>query len=298
MHLNIHSLKNKVDGLEVFLDKERPDIVCLTEHHVGDQERKTVHFENFNEGSIYCRATKSKGGTAIYVNKGITSREINVSDLAFEGDIELCVVKCDEVKVTVACVYRPPSGNYKVFFSNFEKLLERICRADATVFVCGDFNINLLEENDKQVKRYGERLTRLLGLNNLNIAIDTPTRVAKGSATLIDNIFTSQNKDFFSACNKDPGLSDHFSQFLYTQVHQETDCSKPGRIKHLYKRVHTDESIILFKSFLQTYDWNSMFLEGNTIDEWYNGFVGKVKGFYEMAFPVKRLKQKKMPKEN
>ena len=35
-----------------------------------------------------------------------------------------------------------------------------------------------------------------------------------------------------------------------------------------------------------------MFLEGNTIDEWYNGFVEKVKGFYEMAFPVKRLKQK------
>ena len=200
----------------------------------------SLSFENFNEGSIYCRAKKSKGGTAIYVNKGITSREINVSDLAFEGDIELCAVKCDEVKVTVACVYRPPSGNYKVFFSNFEKLLERICRADATVFVCGDFNINLLEENDKQVKRYGERLTRLLRLNNLNIAIDTPTRVAKGSATLIDNIFTSQNKDFFSACNKDLGLSDHFSQFIYTRVQQETDCSKPGRIKHLYKRVHTD----------------------------------------------------------
>ena len=107
-HLNIQSLKNKVDGLEVFLDKERPDIVCLTEHHVGDQERNTIHFENFYEASIYCRAKKSKGGTAIYVNKGITSREINVSDLAFEGDIELCVVKCDEVKVTVACVYRPP----------------------------------------------------------------------------------------------------------------------------------------------------------------------------------------------
>ena len=177
MHLNIHSLKNKVHGLEGFLDKERPDIECLTEHHVGDQERKTIHFENFNEGSIYCTARKSKGGTAIYLNKGITSREINVSDLAFEGDIELCVVKCDEVKV--ACVYRPPSGNYKVFFSNFEKLLERICRADATVFVCGDFNINLREEKDKQVKRYGERLTRLLRLNNLNIAIDTPTRVKR-----------------------------------------------------------------------------------------------------------------------
>jgi len=82
-------------------------------------------------------------------------------------------------------------------------------------------NINLIEENDKQVKRYGERLTRLLRLNNQNIAIDTPTRVAKGSATLIDNSFTSQNKDFFSACNKDLGLSDHFSQFIYTRVQQE-----------------------------------------------------------------------------
>jgi len=99
-------------------------------------------------------------------------------------------------------------------------------------------NINLIEENDKQVKRYGERLTRLLRLNKLNIAIDTPRRVAKGSATLIDNIFTSQNKDFFSACNKDPGLSDHFSQFIYTRVQQETDCSKPDRIKYIQKDLY------------------------------------------------------------
>ena len=69
-------------------------------------------------------------------------------------------------------------------------------------------------------------------------------------------------------------------------------CVSQHHLHILQRNLHTDESIILFKSFLQTYDWNSMFSEGDTMAEWYNGLVEKVKGFYEMAFPVKRLKQR------
>jgi len=55
MHLNIYSLKFKVDRLQVFLEKEKPNIVCITEHHLKDQERKTINWEKFYEGSIFCR---------------------------------------------------------------------------------------------------------------------------------------------------------------------------------------------------------------------------------------------------
>ena len=53
MHLNIHSLKNKMDRLEAYLEKEDPNIVCLTEHHLNEQVRRIVNFENFYEGSIF-----------------------------------------------------------------------------------------------------------------------------------------------------------------------------------------------------------------------------------------------------
>jgi len=68
MHLNVFSLRNKMDRLEVFLEKEKPNIVCLTEHHLKNQKKSTINFEKYYEGSIYCREKISKGGAAIYVD--------------------------------------------------------------------------------------------------------------------------------------------------------------------------------------------------------------------------------------
>jgi len=42
-----------MDRLEAYLEKEDPDIVCLTEHHLNEQERRNVNFENFYEGGIF-----------------------------------------------------------------------------------------------------------------------------------------------------------------------------------------------------------------------------------------------------
>jgi len=150
------------------------------------------------------------------VKTNIISKEVRVSDLNSEGDMEVCAVRCDEMGVIVVCVYRPPSGNHKIFFSNMEKLLGRICNSDTTVFICGDFNINLLEKHNRQEIRYGNRLIKLLDYYDLTASIETPIRITKSTSTLIDNIFTNQAKNTFTACNRDPGLSDHFSQVLHS----------------------------------------------------------------------------------
>jgi len=42
-----------MDRLEAYLEKEDPNIVCLTEHHLNEQERRNVNFENFYEGGIF-----------------------------------------------------------------------------------------------------------------------------------------------------------------------------------------------------------------------------------------------------
>ena len=196
MHLNIYSLKNKVDRLQVFLEKEKPNIVCITEHHLKDQERKIINWENFYEGSIYCRKVKTKGGTAIYVNTSTKSKEVNVLDLVSERNIELCAIKCSEEKVAVACVYRPPSGNHGIFFKNLEKLFSRLCKDNRTVFISGDFNINLAPtKKNKQEKLYADRLVKLLELYNLKPTIKSPSRQTRKTATLIDNIFTNSTDD-------------------------------------------------------------------------------------------------------
>ena len=66
--------------------------------------------------------------------------------------------------VIVVCVYRPPSGNHKIFFSNMEKLLGRICNGDTSVFICGDFNINLVEKKQQTKNPLWKQTYQTIGL--------------------------------------------------------------------------------------------------------------------------------------
>ena len=190
-HLNVNSLRNKVDQLEVFLESEEPNIMCFSEHHLKEQERGTIFFENYYEGSAYCRQQKTRGGTVIYVDKKNRSEELRVADLIEEGSIEMCAVKLIDVKITVACVYRPPSGSYKVFFRNFRKLADRLCKGDRTVFICGDFNIDLMASENRKDRIHKQKLIQTLNLYGLKACFDAPTRETESSKTLIDNVLNT-----------------------------------------------------------------------------------------------------------
>jgi len=59
---------------------------------------------------------------------------------------------------------------------------------------------------------------KLLELYSLKTTIKSPSRQTRKTATLIDNIFTNSTDDMLCAYNKDPGFSDHFSQFIEIKV--------------------------------------------------------------------------------
>jgi len=132
-----------------------------------------------------------------------------VGDLSIEGDIEICAVKCVELETAIACIYRPPSGNHKVFFCNLQKLLDRVCKRNLNVVLCGDLNINLTAQNNRKEVLHGKRLKYLLELYNLIATNDTPTKETHMTAILIDNIFTNLRNEHFEAANKEAGISDH-----------------------------------------------------------------------------------------
>ena len=77
---------------------------------------------------------------------------MNVLDLVSEGAIELCTIRCSEEKVAVACVYRPPSGNHRIFFNNLEKLFSRLYKDNRTVFISGDFILIWLQHKRRNKK--------------------------------------------------------------------------------------------------------------------------------------------------
>jgi len=104
MHLNVQSISNKLDTLELFLESEQPDVFCVSEHHLHHLQVGLVGLKGYKLGNYYCRTVKSKGGVAIYVKSGILFREINLSRYVVEIDCELTAVQIQELDLVIITV--------------------------------------------------------------------------------------------------------------------------------------------------------------------------------------------------
>ena len=78
------------------------------------------------------------------------------------------------------------------FINEFLSILNKVQKNKSLVYICGDFNIDLLKILEK--KLYSEYFDNLL-CEGFYPKIILPTRLGKTSHTLIDNIITN-NKDF------------------------------------------------------------------------------------------------------
>ena len=82
-----------------------------------------------------------------------------------------------------------PGGDITEFNNHFEELLNKhTSKSKKSMFILGDFNINLLNtDSHKGSLEFAE----LMYGNGLVPLIKKPTRITEYSATLIDNIFTN-----------------------------------------------------------------------------------------------------------
>ena len=94
------------------------------------------------------------------------------------------------------------------FQAYFHEALERFSQSDKTVYVMGDFNINLL---NAETCNFTKELLLALQSYSFVPTIDKPTRVYSGSATLIDNIFVNKNYGRITSGNIISDISDHYS---------------------------------------------------------------------------------------
>ena len=109
-HQNIHGLNGKTDELVISIASEMPHLICLTEHHLKDNEIDVVHIPNYILGARYCRTNLKCGGIGIYIHKNINYSNINLLSYCKEQDIEIVAVelKFTVKNVIVLCVYRAP----------------------------------------------------------------------------------------------------------------------------------------------------------------------------------------------
>ena len=147
-------------------------------------------------------------------------------------------------------------------------ILQKVQKENKTLFIMGDFNINLYnysshtETND---------FINLMVSNYLLPRILHPTRVTDHSATIIDNIFSNNCELDTLSGNLLSQISDHFPQFLIIK-NVTVDYRNCSLFQNDYSKFNEQSFINDFKELLWE-DINDVNLNLN----------GKFDNFYEKA---------------
>ena len=150
-HLNIRSLQNKVDELSTLLStlNIKFSVVGITETWLQDPPLG-VNIDGYN--FVYKnRRVRSGGGVGLYLSDNLDYR-IRTDIYADEDEVMeslfIEIIRPHERNVIVGLIYRPPSQNVNDFVTRMNDVLEKLSRDNKTCYLMGDFNLNLLNNEN------------------------------------------------------------------------------------------------------------------------------------------------------
>ena len=255
--LNCQCINSKFDDLYIILnelskkDAFKFSVINIQETWVRNEANgdapdvsmyKLPGYKTFALGA----SCSSKGGLFCYVADSInacTRLTIDSSDI-WEGifiDLDF-----DTTSLILGNVYRPPRSNnnnqsIERFVTEFKPVLENISKANKNIVLSGDFNIDLLKLKERE--KYSEFFDIMLSMGFLP-KITFPTRFAKKSASLIDQIFI-KSRDFMLNQNSKSGilhssLSDHYAAFTSLSFKQPSKAAR-------WVTIHKQDDLSLMK---------------------------------------------------
>jgi len=255
MSLNCQSLRAKHSAIELFLDSlnKKPHVLILQETWLGHAD-SISHLKIPNYKIIsQCKRISAHGGLAIYLHDSIphSPLDINcVSDIFECQFIELCIPVAGQTtkSVVIGNIYRLPiniNDNYEQFTNEFVGILNNFAENNKNVIIAGDYNINLLQINDRPIIR--EYLDSVMSCGFL-ASISLPSRFGFSGCSLIDNFIMKVTPESLS---QTPGLitsaiSDHLIYFTSIGI-------KQSRKQIKYREIirETPDSLANFKIGIQ-----------------------------------------------
>ena len=190
---NIDGMAQNFDSLvaQLSLLKNKFDFLALTETNIHESHKNLYKIPGYLPYFNSKYLNKHKGsGVGIYINEKFLVnpiKELSITTI----DIETYFVKiCNsEQPLNFGVVYRPPNGNIKNFYLQFEKILDKLSPSESNhdSIVCGDFNINLLKNESNKSK-----FENIYFSNCFTPTISLATHEKPGcDPSCIDNVFVS-----------------------------------------------------------------------------------------------------------
>jgi hypothetical protein len=92
-HQNVRGLGNKMGEFETHILPLLPQVICLTEHHLNNQEISNISINQYLLGAHYCRSRHKFGGVNIFVHESLIYSNIDVNRYCHEYDLKACALK-------------------------------------------------------------------------------------------------------------------------------------------------------------------------------------------------------------
>lgn len=164
------------------------------------------------------RDTCIRGGVGLFINSEIDFCERSDLSVFIPHVFESLFIECkspDRRKTIVGVIYRPntpPHANFEMFSQHLIELMEIISEESTNCIIMGDINVDFLKSS---VHNPTCELIDNVHATGFLPVITKPTRVTDQSATLIDQIFTSNVLRNFTSGVIVTDVSDHFGVFFF-----------------------------------------------------------------------------------
>ena len=231
----------------------------------------------------------------IYIHKQFKYTLIDTINQDATGWEYLCVEMSHRTphsqKYLLCNVYRKPGESVdemNAFIAEFSTLLQRVKNLNKLSYICGDYNIDLLKV--KINHRFGEFFDNIIS-SGFFPKITLPTRFSDHSATLIDNVFSTNIEEKEVSGILLNHISDH--QLLFTHIENLSYIEKVPKFINIQK---TDPiSVDNFVNELREqniYERMHQPLDTNPNDN-YEIFITQFQLAINKHLPIKRVRYQK-----
>lgn len=281
LHINIRSYSKNQAGLWTYIDNlnSKFHIIALTEIWTNPNNEDLLYrpgYKTFTKS----RLNRDGGGVALLVDESFQSELFTSAPdviTAFEW-VSVLITPPSSKPFLVGSVYRPPDSDLIKFQTDLEDFMTSLDKYNKTSYLCGDFNLNLLNiDSHYQTNDF----LNLMSTHLFRPLISVPTRITATSSTLIDNIFTNSfnTKDYPGVFMTD--ISDHLPIFAIIDL--KTIIT--SKVKFISYRPTSDNLINGFINTLNNENWSEM-IKLKDPDHILESFNNKLFSLYESHFPL------------
>ena len=257
VHLNIRSLRNKLNDVGNYVKNNAVDIFALSETWIDN----TINSSSIDmPGYILERRDRNShgGGVACYLKQNVPY--LRRKDLE-NNDIEIMWLEIkskNQIPLFVGVIYRKPDSPFSTFYNSLESNLEQVFSFSDNVILLGDLNCNMLTKNP-----LSNKVNELCSMYHLDQTIKEPTRITPHSSTLIDVICVSNSVGEITkkAGTNSVGFSDH--SLVYVTLSYNLPKSKPEIFSFRSFRHFSEEE---FVKDLSSVRWDSIIAENNDVE--------------------------------